>query len=284
MASDDRRGQPSARSHRRTMGARLQASNPCQRFSGILAITNQSLCCCTHISLRVQLFVAVWSLATGGEVQHVKHPKYSWASALDTPEREGKDADGRRQEEDEAAGLRGLRFSHRGRYMAVAQRQGCKDYISIYDCVKQWVLAKARHGFLARVVRACVRVCTCCSSTVPVRVLACCALLICLCQQRFELETQDMGDFAWSADDRSICVWEAPHMPVLLIPSSSLIPSILTPSLLRCKVQGDALPAQRHCRDRATEEVLFCLQGPALHQDSRLVRLCHWPTGAKPCF
>jgi hypothetical protein len=71
----------------------------------------------------------------------VKHPKYSWSSVLDTPEREGKEADGRRQEDD-VTGIRGLHFSHRGRYMAVAQREGCKDYIAIYDCVKQWMLAK----------------------------------------------------------------------------------------------------------------------------------------------
>lgn len=36
------------------------------------------------------------------------------------------------------------------------------------------------------------------------------------------METQDLGDFAWSIDDRSICVWEAPHMPVR---SSLFLPS-----------------------------------------------------------
>lgn len=128
-----------------------------------------------------QLFVAVWSLATGSEVQYVKHPKYSWSSVLDTPEREGKEVDGRRQEDDDT-GIRGLHFSHRGRYMAVAQREGCKDFIAIYDCAKQWMLAK-----------------------------------------RIAVETQDLGDFAWSADDRSLCVWESSHMPykVMFYPLSA---------------------------------------------------------------
>jgi hypothetical protein len=83
-------------------------------------------------------------------VQHVKHPKYSWSSTLDTPEREGREAvDGGLAQADDDTGVRGLHFSHRGRYMAIAQREGCKDYIAIYDCAKQWVLAKVHTDALS---------------------------------------------------------------------------------------------------------------------------------------
>ncbi|KAL6045657.1 WD repeat-containing protein WRAP73 [Balamuthia mandrillaris] len=88
------------------------------------------------------LYLKVYSLVTGELCLKVNNPKF---------------------------GDRAVHFSHGGKYMAVAERADCKDWIAIYDTTKAWRASK-----------------------------------------RFQVETEDLFDFMWAADDRSICVWNSP--------------------------------------------------------------------------
>ncbi len=93
--------------------------------------------------------------------------------------------------------LAGMDFSVGGKYLALAERRDCKDFISVFECAS-WRLVK-------------VRVIGQQSSSFPFRKFSWSERgLQCFFLQHFETETEDLAGVQWSPDGRVLCVWESP--------------------------------------------------------------------------
>lgn len=87
-------------------------------------------------------------------------------------------------------------FSHNGRFLAVAERRECKDYVNVLS-TENWELLKvlsrcrAARSFGMRVLIGAELI----GSPRPLRGV-----------QRFAVDSSDLVDLTWSPDDSVICV------------------------------------------------------------------------------